>query len=261
MKNTIINSSLAFTTALLLTIIFHELAHFLVAILLGYESTLFHNRVVNSLPFEKEYQELLFAGIAPVFSLIQGIVFLKISSKLDPSIKSLTCNWIGIGGMITFFGYLTISPFVPFGDTGKVFSILNVPIFIQIIIAIASVISITVILMNSVILFEKFISENLTKVKEVRLKWANSLILFPLIIGTILVALFQLPIKFLVSILGVLCSPFPIFALYGAFVGSKTEIDSTGKSNNVNTSVSYFLLGILIVLVLANRFLVNGVTF
>ncbi|MDB4293638.1 hypothetical protein N9954_09555 [Maribacter sp.] len=261
MRNTIINSSLAFTAAFLLTILLHELAHFLMAITLGYESTLFHNRVVTPVPFETDHQELLFAGIAPLFSLLQGIVFLKISATAGPSIKSLTCSWIGICGLITFFGYLMISPIVPFGDTGKVFSIFNIPVVLQIIISIVSVVAITLILMRSVRLFEKFISGDLNAVKKVRLKWGNALILFPLLTGIIIVSVLQFPIAFLVSILGAMLSPFPIFALYGTFVGSKKEIFSTGKSTDVNTALSYYLIGFLIVLLLTNRFLLNGITF
>ena len=47
MIRTIINFTVALSTAFLLTIILHELAHYIMSITLGYEATLFHNKVVS----------------------------------------------------------------------------------------------------------------------------------------------------------------------------------------------------------------------
>ena len=261
MKNATINSSLALSSALLLTIILHELAHFLVALSFGSDATLFHNRVVNSIRFDQDYKEFVFLAAGPLLSLIQGVVFLKLSYKNKPSVIALFYSWIGITGLVTFFGYVAIGPIIPFGDTGRMFSMMSVPIWIQIIIALLSLLSVTLILIKTTKLFETFISGDLSNIKLTRKKWAISLVLIPLLACVIITSLLQFPITHFINILATASSPFAIFALFGSFIGSKNEIKSKGEITNISSSISYLLIILFISIVIVNRILVSGITF
>ena len=257
MKNAILNSFLAISSAFLLTILLHEIAHFLTAILLGYDATLYHNRVLVQ-TIELDINKILFSGIAPIFSLAQGLVAYEISKKLKTSILSLFLNWFGVAGIITFFGYLFIAPLIPFGDTGQVFHLLKVPFTLQLIISILAVILLTIILMKSTVTFERFAEEDLGSTKQNRKRWAFSLILIPLFLSIPLITLFQFPIPHFASALATICAPFSIMAIFGTFMGSKHQLQKTSNGKSINSQISIRLITFFCIVLLINRTLVNG---
>ncbi len=258
LKNVILNSLLAFTGAYLSTILLHELAHFMMAIGLGQEATLYHNRVFTQFREEKNLHPILVASAGPIFSLVQGIVFLKLSKYLKTGLKSMFTLWMGIAGLISFFGYIMIAPIIKDGDTGFVFQQLGIAIWIQISAAILSIIAITLILMRTVKNFEQFVSLDKSKQIFDRIAWANALILFPLIIGIILISLLQLPVPHFASILATILAPMSIMAVYGTFLASKTKIEHPGPMTNISIKFSIPLLVIVLIIILANRLLVFG---
>lgn len=73
MKNTSINSTLAMTSAFLITIVLHEVSHYVTAFFLGCEPTLFHNRVTTPM-VSSELNQFLIMAAGPLFSLLQGVV-------------------------------------------------------------------------------------------------------------------------------------------------------------------------------------------
>ncbi len=251
------NSTIGLTAAFLLTIILHEIAHYLMSIALNYEAVLYHNRVFTKTTGIKS-DEVLIAGIAPVFSLVQGIVAYKCAKLLKTSSKSLFMLWFGLAGMITFFGYLIIAPVVTVGDTGKVFNLLNIPISIQIIIAILSLFTITIILIKSTPEFERYAWEDYGSIQKNRKKWSFSLILIPLLITIVIVSLFQFPIPHIASIIATVCTPFSIMAVFGTFMGKKEKINKDLDGTSINSQFSYSLIILLITIIALNRFLVYG---
>lgn len=258
MKNCIVNSTLALTSAFLMTVILHEVAHYFMAFILGCKPTLFHNRVeyatngfVNN--------DLLIAGAGPLFSLIQGLIAYHFAKKIKIGAGALFVLWFGLAGLITFFGYLMIAPMVPMGDTGKVFYILKVPILVQIAIALFAIVGITIILIKSTTLFERYVIEDSMKIKETRKKWAIAMILTPLLLSIILITILQFPIPHIASILATTCGPFSIMAIFGTFLGSKNKINSDFKVNSINDGLSISLILIFVSIFLLNRFLVSGI--
>ncbi|WP_452222787.1 hypothetical protein [Lacinutrix chionoecetis] len=258
MTRTIINSTIALTTAFLLTIILHELAHYVMSISLDYDTTLFHNKVVTKTSGIKTH-EIMIAGIAPLFSLAQGIIAYTISKAMKPNPISLLILWLGIAGIITFFGYLMIAPIIPIGDTGKVFSMLNIPMIIQVIISILALLVITILLMKSTKQFEKYAIKDFGDIKTNRKKWSISLILIPLLISIILITIFQFPIPHIASILATVCAPFSIMAIFGTFIGGKNEIKADLQGNSLNKNISIPILFLLILTIIVNRMLVSGI--
>lgn len=257
MKNVVLNSILVFIAAYLLSIILHELAHFIMAVSLGYDATLFHNRVTYD-GRDNTLHEVLIAGSGPLYSLVQGIVSLFLLRRMSASATSLFVLWFSVIGFISFFGYLMIAPFIPFGDTERVFNLLEFPFFLQIIIAIIAVITITIILMRFVTSFEQFVSIQFQTIKETRFKWANSLILIPLIVGIIVITILQFPIPHFASILATTCAPFSIMATYGSMLGRRDPINTSSSKPHLHEKVSVLLIILLIVSIVLNRLLVQG---
>ena len=258
MTKAIINSTLGLTTAFLLTILLHELAHYLMSLGLGYESTLYHNMVLSKTNDIKSH-DIMIAGIAPLFSLLQGILAYQLAKKMKTSPQSLFVLWFGLAGIITFFGYLMIAPLIPIGDTGKVFLLLNVPMFIQIICSILAIGIVTIILVKSAKQFERYAMEDFGSISVNRKQWSFSLILIPLLLSIIVVTLFQFPIPHIVSILATICTPFSIMAVFGTFIGSKNELITDSKGKSINQHISVFLISLFVLVVILNRLLVNGI--
>lgn len=257
MKNAIINSSLALTSAYIITILLHELAHFLPAIMLGYDATLFHNRVLHS-GVENVWHSGLIAGAGPLFSLLQALICFKLIQTIRSDYMALFLLWMAISGFVMFFGYVMIGPFVPIGDTGKVFALIGLPVWVQILLAILASAFLVVILLISGKKFERFsytLSENL---KNDRIKWANGLIMFPLFISIALVTLLQFPIPHIVSILPTTMAPFSIMTSYGAVASNKHPLPV--KKSAVNMRIAKGLLLVFILSIAINRLLVMGLS-
>jgi hypothetical protein len=258
MTKTIINSTIGLTTAFLLTIILHELAHYLMSISLGYETTLFHNKVFTKTSGIKTH-EILIAGIAPLFSLTQGIIAYTFSKIMKSNSISLFTLWFGIAGIITFFGYLMIAPLIPIGDTGKVFLMLNISLIVQIIISIIALVTITILLMKFTKQFERYAIDDFGDIKTNRKKWSISLILIPLLISIVLITILQFPIPHIASILATVCAPFSIMAIFGTFIGNKNEIIADLQGKSVNKHISIPMLFLFISTIIINRILVSGI--
>lgn len=99
---------MALTSAFLSTIMLHEVAHYIMAFILGCEPTLFHNRVEYA-PNGSVYNDLLIAGAGPLFSLILGVTAYQFAKKNIPGAVPLFVLWFGLAGLITFLGYLMIA--------------------------------------------------------------------------------------------------------------------------------------------------------
>ena len=254
----IINSTIGLTSAYLLTIILHEITHYLMSIMLGYEATLYHNKVFTKTNGVINH-EILIAGIAPLSSLLLGILAYQYSKVMKTNAQSLFVLWFGLAGIITFFGYLMIAPLIPIGDTGKVFSLLNIPMIVQIIVSLLSIASITLILIKSTTQFERYAIEEFGSIKRDRKRWSFSLILIPLFLSIFLITLFQFPIPHIVSILATVCAPFSIMAVYGTFIGNKQEVKRDLKGVSINKQVSIPLIILFVSIVILNRILVQGI--
>ena len=260
MKTTLLNSALALSSAFIFTIIFHELAHYVTALILGYEAIIFHNRVVYEMLSSPE-DELGIAAAGPIFSLVQGVVAYNSVKRFPPNGFSLWLLWMGISGILTFMGYLMIAPLVQVGDTGKVFSILGVPPMIQIGLAILSAIALTIIFIFSARMFEPFVGEDLGGDKKKQAKWAQNLIMFPLFIGLLLVTILQFPVTHFISLVGTIFPPFAIMAIFGAFMGRKLSFSSFQATTNIHLHISVFLVVLTVLGILLNRWMATGISF
>lgn len=258
MLKIIINSTLGLTSAFMITILLHEITHYITAISLGQEAMLFHNRVTAGL-FANRYEEIMFSGLAPVFSLLQGILVYRWGAGRKKSTLTLFFLWLGIAGLVTFFGYLIIAPIMPKGDTGRVFQLLGVPMMLQVIIAALAIITITFILMRITPKFVHYAETDSEQLDQKKANWSLALILYPLLISILIVSLLQFPIPHIASVLATTCAPMAIMAIFGNFLGSDLNFKTGKYGKSLATSISKPLIIVLFIAVLVNRLLVYGI--
>lgn len=257
-RNTLLNSSLIRVIAPLLTTIIHELGHFIVSVSLGNSVTLYHNRVETHTQNIDFLHRISIPAGGPIISLLQGIICMFMYKRIKNSIASLFTLWMGISGLMAFFGYMMIAPLFTVGDTGKVFQLLEIPMLWQILIAIGSLVLFTILLLRFHLGFEQFIPEDIRKGKELRAKWAKLLILYPLIFGIIINTIMQFPVVHFLSLLPSLTMPFMLFMVYGQLIMSKNTIEKKKNKNVTHLSIPLIILFICIILLY--RLLVLGIT-
>lgn len=200
----VLNSAILYVIAFLLTTIFHELGHALAGAHFGSQPVLHHNYVEHlSIQSLSAIKKVYIALAGPTVSLLQGILagwlFLKMKRQ---TLSKLFLLWFSILGLANFFGYLMTGPIFQEGDIGKVYQLLNTPLFLQIIIALA----------GAAILFYAAFQMTVPSLQfsykpiwvsdaKSRKQFALHIIIFPWLIGATLVTILYLPIIAVVSII------------------------------------------------------------
>jgi len=262
-KNIIINSAALFVIASILQTFLHEFAHFITAILLQAKNvSIFHNYVDYNSELLTLNSKILIASAGPLFSLIVGILFHFICSKLKHrNLSFLFSLYLSIFGYINFFGYLMIAPFFIEGDTGYIFNKLGLAFWITLIISFIGILSIYFILKILSKYFAELGTKEILENPLSRRQFSDALIKYPLAIGIISTAILNLPIPVFLSILYPLFSPFAIMFCYGNVLREKYTIeiynDNFSKIENVNP----LLLIFLVLSIIFNRLLVIGFSF
>ena len=138
LRNTLINSSLAFTVAFFLTTIIHEFGHFLSYFISGAHPVIYHNYVSASDDDLNIHIRIISILAGPIISLLQGILFgLIVTTSSKRSIVHLFYFWLSLLGFVNFFGYLMMTPISDVGDTGKAAEMLQIGNLWRLLIAIA----------------------------------------------------------------------------------------------------------------------------
>ena len=162
--NILVNSTLAFVSAFIVTTIFHEFGHYLSYSFFGYEVTLFHNFVQTTHQNPDNNITIISAAAGPVFSLVQGLVFaFFIFKHKSNSSNTLFMLWLSLLGFVNFFGYLLMTPFTTTGDTGKIALLLDVNFSLRIVIAVIALFVLLWIISKVAICFNNFIPEQTDK--------------------------------------------------------------------------------------------------
>jgi hypothetical protein len=198
------NSTAIYIFAFLITTFFHELAHSLVGYFLNSGAILHHNYVnhpnATLLPIN---HRVAISLSGPLFSLFQGIAlsFFYRKSQLG-SISRLFLLWLIALGYSNFFGYLMTGPFFNAGDISKIYSLLEIPLVYQAILAFFGLVMISIIAYKLTIPFLRLSHHQdwLRSPKE-RMNFAFIIIIIPWIIGSGIVTLLYLPAVALVSII------------------------------------------------------------
>jgi len=254
-KFVFVNSFFAFVSAFILTTIIHESGHFISYLLAGAQPVLHHNYVQVSGENLSSQVKIVAALAGPVISLIQGTIFaLIVAKKQSNNSKYLLFLWLSLLGFINFFGYLMLTPLSTKGDTGKVAEMLDLPYFYRIMIAVLGITILIVIVLKIGKYFANFISAE-TKL-SVKSKYVNSLVLFPIIAGSIINVLLAFPIPVILSVIYPATSAFVILSSYGIIL--KTENSHLSESQIANR-ISPLLLIVFVFGILLNRLLAGGI--
>jgi hypothetical protein len=254
----LINLSAARVFSALVTTIVHEPGHFAISLSLGNSATLYHNRVET--PGENlNFRNQLFIPMGgPLISLSQGVICILLFKKVKNGITSLTVLWLGISGLMAFFGYIMIAPVAQEGDTGKIFALLENPFWWEFIIALLGLLIFTYMLIFFHRSLENFITEDISNGKLMRTNWARLLIMYPVMIGIVVTSILTFPIIVFLSLLPSIMMPFMLFMVYSRMVTSKSKIEK--EQNKDVTELSIPLIILLLFTIVLNRVLVWGIS-
>ena len=243
-----INSIMIIITTTIIGTILHELAHFFMANYFGLEPQLHHNYVNYLSENATELQNMIVAGIGPLFSLVFGIIILLISFKIaKPSLSKLFMLWLGMNGVLMFLGYILIAPIAKDGDTGKVFDFFNVPTSISILIAVISFIFITYLFSNLSKEFRFYKNEDSFDQNENK----KQLFLYPILGSIIVITFLNLPVITWISLLPTIFMPMSYFSTMGHYKklsldNPELKIDYISKPLLILTIISIIVFRILI---------------
>jgi hypothetical protein len=200
----ILNSTVLYVLAFLLTTIIHESGHAFLGYINTSEPVLHHNYVEYLSAAQLSTPQKMSISLAgPLISLLQGLIIGLFYLRLK---KQTLCRlfllWFSVLGFSNFFGYLMTGPIFQEGDIGKVFSLLNLPLTVQIIIAVIGAAILTYIAFKLTIPFLKFgyKQEWLFDPKS-REHFLFRIIILPWIIGSIIVTILYFPIVAVISII------------------------------------------------------------
>lgn len=250
-----LHSLLAVVLAFLVTTLVHEGSHALTARAFGLHPVLHHN-YVSTPDTESFASSVAIPASGPLVSLLQGLLCLALCRRIEPkSVVTLALLWLGVFGLLTFFGYLMMGPLFAYGDTGKVFALLGLPVWVQWLIAVAGLVAVMWILRGTAADFERQTLTPSAGEGRARAKTANLLIAFPLLAAVLVDTLLSLPVPTFLSLLYPLTSPFAVFFAYGKLRRRTAELPPGARYPD---GLSWGLLATVAVLVVVTRLLVPG---
>lgn len=251
MKNILVNSTLAFVSAFVLTTLLHESGHYLSYWMFGAEPALFHNHVRVNAQLLSLHAKVISALAGPVSSLLQGIAFALIVSRRGKNTAwSLLFLWMSLLGFVNFFGYLAMTPLSATGDTGKVAELIGIGRHIRIAIAVFSLAILMWVIFNVAEHFAKFIPAQLDV--PARSGYVYRLMFFPIMLGSLANTLLAFPAAAILSIIYPATSPYVIMSSFGRIL--KTPSPAATKFE-IEEHLSKSLLILTVCMILLNRVL------
>jgi len=261
LKLLLLNFIAVFVVAFALTTFFHEFAHAAVAKVLHVYPVLFHSYVSYDNTGVLAVHQLYIAAVGPFVSFSQAVFFLiLLRLKFRFDLLGMLFLWLAIMGMVVACGYVIIGPFVPYGDTGKIYEILPIPKIATYIFSVGALFVLIYFFRRITPKFIGFLYQLKTEYKYSTQKTLRLFIGIPLIIGTIINVLFSLPAPTLMSL------AFPIvisLTMIPSVVRLKnSHLQTYGNSYLENNFVnkSYWAIILMILLILLSRILAAGIT-
>lgn len=247
----LLQSSIAFGSALLLTLIFHEFGHGITARLIyGLHPTVYglHEDDIAS----SHTAIGVIASAGPIIGLVIGLIFLFIIHKRQTGqgFDRYLTLWLGVLGIVAFFGYLLTAPFYATGDVRVVLASLGLtsPLFSWIALALG-VVGIIQTARIAMPYFVRLTNRDLPLRPQMM-----ALGLFAWLTGGITVILLTIPAYPLFFLTNGFVAP-----LIGLFASRRNKKQTYGEPG-ANPTVSFVGIALLIILaVLEHTLLRNGV--
>jgi hypothetical protein len=102
-------------------------------------------------------------------------------------------------------------------------------------------------------------SKEILEKKESRISFVRSLLFLPVLFGIICTTMLNLPIVALISLIAPVFSPFTLLWDYGNALQKKYDLKTTNENLNVLNRINSGLIVLLVLTVLYNRMLVEGI--
>jgi hypothetical protein len=206
---------LLYIAAYLLTIVLHELAHATMALALGDHPVLYNTSVLNTNPQLSNAAHVLIAAAGPVFSLVQGLALLPLLRRSRGSgAGSLFWLYMCVFGLINFFGYLLIAPLVAGGDTGQIVARLHVPAAAQWAVAAGGLLGLSLLIGSTAPLFLRHLPAAAQAAPAARASGMRALLLWPWLVGSVVLVVLALPAPQLVIVANMFMSPMVLSRAY-----------------------------------------------
>lgn len=183
-----------YIAAYLLTIVLHEVGHAVMALALGDHPILYNTSVQNTSKALSARAHVLIAAAGPVLSLLQGAaLLLRLRRGRATGPAALFWLYMSAFGLINFFGYLLIAPLVKGGDTGQIVALLHVPAAVQWAVALTSLGLLVVLVGGMAPLFLRQLPVAVQADPATRTRAVRALILWPWLVGSVVLVLLALP--------------------------------------------------------------------
>ncbi len=251
----VINSTLAFVSAFVLTTVIHESGHFLSYIVFGAHPTLFQNYVQTPDQHLSTLARVVSALAGPVISLVQAVVFgLIVSKGRKNTAGHLLFLWLSLLGFVNFFGYLVMTPLFTAGDTGAVAAILNIDYAIRVLIALIGLALLLWVIRITARAFANFIPAGLDAQK--RAQYVYRIMFFPIMIGSVVNTLLAFPVAALLSAIYPATSSYVIMSSFRAILHTSS---SQVSRSECEVAISKSLVFLALSAIILNRLLTLGV--
>ena len=250
------NSTVAFVAAFTLTTLLHELGHFASYLAFGARATLYFNQVQADDATVSRAGVIVSALAGPVVSLLQGIVAAWwVRARGQNRHLDLFVQWLALLGFINFFGYLMLTPLSAAGDTGKVASLLGLPGWFDILIALTGIATLLVIVFRQDRCFAGFVLGE-PGTRE-RAQWVNALVFVPIIVGSAVNVAFAFPAPAAISVIYPAMSSLTVMIGFSAVHNAqRPDLPTTPAA----TDLSWPWVAVAVALLVINRLLVRGVS-
>jgi hypothetical protein len=206
-----VNSTVLYVIAFLFTTMVHESFHALFGVLFGSHPVLHHNYVEH---LNREsittVQSIIIALAGPLVSLVQGIAAAVVFFRMKKyDLLQLLVVWISILGFINFLGYVMTGPFFKAGDIGKVYQMVDTPLFLQIMFAVIAAAALVIITLKLSKPFLGFSTrQEWLQTGGCRKKFLFHMIILPWIFGSLIMTALYLPVIAVISIIYPIMSGF-----------------------------------------------------
>lgn len=259
-KLIILNLVSVFVVAFGLTTFSHEFAHALTAKMVGVESVLFHSYVSYDNSTTPSIYQIYILSSGPLISLLQAssfLILLRKRAKID--FISLLYLWMGIIGMVVFLGYIMMGPFIPYGDTGKVYAILSIPIFVSFSLTVLTLIAIIFFFRKLTPVIAKFLFFMKSETEFESNASFKFLFVLPISIGTAINILISLPAPTMMSLAFPMA--IPLTMIPSAIRLHKSNLSSEKYSSKESgfSKRTYWSIIAMILIIVISRILAMGV--
>ena len=261
-RNLVINFTLCFILANITEMTLHECGHFVAGLLTGDTPILYNNAVRHSTDLITKKDRIIIAAAGPAVSLIIGLVFaFLLRSRKQADAVGLFFLEMSVFGFIGVLGYTMVAPFFTYGDTGFVFRALGFPMWVIMAVSLLSIATLFLVLKSLAPYFVSFMSFEEGESVQTRRPVVAAMISLPVLFGTFITTLLNLPSHTPLSLIAPVCIPMSLFWVYRYYLTSPPGAWGYDGNGALTEKVHRGLAIATIAIITVNRLLVMGLQF